>query len=485
MAPIPKTVKSSLDFVKSLYEKPLDKITNPRLHIIDGQLSIERGKTTLKANVSSRDLWGLPHFEVTPEFRFFLNEREYVIPEGESIISSPISFVPDDNEEAIFTLQKFEDSTIDWSVPLFLRSIQPLKKVSWYHTFSTFGYNENNHWSSELLEVDYKDGTRFHLYPYKYNNQEWLVIEALNPVEFEDFNEKAFALQVSLGLFTDEIALEEAFVLASESPSFELISGIRYQQLRDSIKGQYPIFTTNPYWINETLNKANNSYAREQIAPDGKINRGLIDWLYMDFFSNLVNEIYEHEPLRRASVLLLEASKIPLEFQSGLYAVALECLTTFLQKEKGEKGNPPIHKITYNDKIKPSLKNVLKDALDRNLISEDALNIMISRLDNLNGESNSDKLGARFAEYGYNLSDIDKKAISNRNRLLHGGILGPNNYKEQVDELFHCSIRLHKLCSILLLNRVGFKSYMLNLPVLYGFKEECEAKQPVLIKINN
>ena len=101
----------------------------------------------------------------------------------------------------------------------------------------------------------------------------------------------------------------------------------------------------------------------------------------------------------------------------------------------------------------------------------------------LNGMTNSGKLTDPFAHYKYSLSKTDKDAINTRNCLLHGGILTGINYRAQYDELYSCSLRLHKLCCILLLKRVGFTSYIINLPVLRDFKEECAAAEPVLLQL--
>jgi len=485
MPPIPKIIRPSLDILEDILNHPLEQFTNSKVHIFDGKLKLEGNELNLNISASSRDLWDLTHFDIFPELSFSYKGNNYIVPEGESWISSPVSLNISEVEKAIIKVQSFYSAHHDWERKSYLRNIQPLEDVCcWYSTFNTYAYKEGSLWSMGLLEVKFPNDEILQMYPYKYNGKNYLVTESLTQIRLEDFNKMVFAMQVGLGLFTNRIVLDYSFTFSSEVSDFTKIDGIRYQQLRESIDGQYSVFTSNIHWVNASLNKDINSYARNQFTTNGALDSGFIDWLYMDFFSSLCNDLYAHEPLRRAAVLMLEASKMPLEFQSGLYAVALECITSFLQKEKGDKGESPVDNKIYKDKVKPLLTKVLEDSHDKNLITDNALNILSGRLNNLNSETNTDKLSCRFAEFGYTLSKEDKEAIKNRNRFLHGGIIGSSDYRKQLDELYHCSLRLHKLCAILLLNRLGFRSYMLNLPVIYGIKEECNNKEPALIRIN-
>ena len=45
------------------------------------------------------------------------------------------------------------------------------------------------------------------------------------------------------------------------------------------------------------------------------------------------------------------------------------------------------------------------------------------------------------------------------------------------------SLRLHKLCSILLLKEAGFTGKVLNNEVLFGIKDACERKEHIYLDI--
>lgn len=53
----------------------------------------------------------------------------------------------------------------------------------------------------------------------------------------------------------------------------------------------------------------------------------------------------------------------------------------------------------------------------------------------------------------------------------------------QQGEMLAMSLRLHKLCSILLLRAACFSGKVLNNEVLFGIKEACERKEPIYIDI--
>lgn len=488
MGVIQKDILTTLRYIKDLYEGEVGDFEGCPAAVEEARLVEQERGVAIDCKASWREVWTRRPYDDMPEFSFCKENKRFVVPENVSFLSASNEFNTDEFQEASISINRFYSADIDWNQPHFLRSVQPLDRFDWVHTFHTWGYEErypNGGWYSSLglLEVNFKDKGIFHLYPYKFDNQYYLVCEAHFGCTVEEFNEYAFAAQLSLGFFTDRITLDEAYVLCYADALFTAPQGIYYMELRSSIKGQYPIFTTNMYWLHEILKSGkNNSYADAEVAPGGVVGN-IVDWLQMDFYSRMVNEIYAHEELRRAACIILEASTVALEYQTALYAVALECLTSFLLKEQGNTSKAPVDKDTFNRIIRPAFQKILEDAETAGKIDQEALKILGNRLNNLNGVTNSGKLTDPFVNYGYPLSKTDKEAINTRNRLLHGGILNGVNYKEQFDKLYGCSLRLHKLCCILLLKRVGFNSCIINLPVLRDFAEECAAHEPVLIQL--
>ena len=101
-----------------------------------------------------------------------------------------------------------------------------------------------------------------------------------------------------------------------------------------------------------------------------------------------------------------------------------------------------------------------------------------------NEETNEDKMTVCFDKCGYPLTPADKEAIKHRNITLHGHLAsGKKLLWSQQNEMLAMGLRLHKLCSILLLKEAGFTGKVLNNEVLFGIEEACRRQEPVYIVI--
>ena len=181
---------------------------------------------------------------------------------------------------------------------------------------------------------------------------------------------------------------------------------------------------------------------------------------------------------------MIEGSTYPLEFQAPIYSVALETITGFLLKESGDKEMTPVPKESYENEIKPKLNTLLDSFKSGDNENDEGIRILKQRIVQLNRPTNSDKLTNPFKSIGYRLTKEEKKAINDRNRFLHGVLYGDKGCQDELDLLLKSSIRLHKLCCILILKRSGFDSFILNNPVLWGFEEDCDRKDPPLILLH-
>ena len=77
-----------------------------------------------------------------------------------------------------------------------------------------------------------------------------------------------------------------------------------------------------------------------------------------------------------------------------------------------------------------------------------------------------------------------KHCNNKRNSTFHGHLTSENMpLREQQSELLAMSLRLHKLCSILLLKEAGFTGKVLNNEVLFGIKDACERKEHIYLDI--
>lgn len=488
MALAEKHIKPTFEYAGKLINCEIADFHNFPISLQNVSLIKQETGIVMDCSASTRDLWGNSVYEAIPQFSFKANAQEFVVPENSAFITSPISCSSNDYQPATFQLNQFYSSHIDWEKPLYLRSIQPLEKVQYERDFCTFWYQEGRMQSSGMMEVDFKEYGKFQLYPYKYKSRYYLICDALFPIDWECFNKMAFAAQLALGLFTQNVTLEEAYIFGYDSHDMLSPLGVYYMKLRPSIRGQYHIFTTNMYWLDEALKTGEaNAYARKMLMKevDGSeaLDTNLVNWLDMSFYSNMTNEIFANDIIQRAVGIVIEASVEPLEYQAVMYAVALEYITTFLSKKHSAKSQPLVDKNVFKKFLIPQIEEILNRASEEGKIEDEAKRILQKKLYSWNNPTNSGKLESPFAEFGYNLTDIDHTAIQQRNSLIHGYNKDRSDMEAFYDELYRNCIRLHKLCCILLLKHFGFDSKIINIPVLRDFPEECTAHQPILIDL--
>jgi hypothetical protein len=170
-----------------------------------------------------------------------------------------------------------------------------------------------------------------------------------------------------------------------------------------------------------------------------------------------------------------------IEYQKSFFHVALETITTTLLKDEADLP-PTVPQERYNDEVAPLLLEALNGI---EWLSEDAKHILGNRIThNINIAPNAKKLEFCFPKYGYTLTKADSTAINMRNSTFHGHLSSEKKpLRAQMGDMLAMNLRLHKLCSILLLKAAGFEGKVLNNEVLFGMKEACERKESVYIDI--
>lgn len=367
----------------------------------------------------------------------------------------------------------------------FLRVFQPIERFDLYHDVRTFGYLEGSYMRLGWMEI-HLDESVVEAFPYDYNGQQYIVFESPKTTDTKTFSKKIFSICVALGLISRTIWLDEAFTVEYSDGDFEHPIAFLYQTFRPSIKGSYNIFSTNIYSLEDSLRRSETTrYASDFLKDEnGEVKQGLIDWLQPDFLSSLCAMIDRNDSLCRAAIMITEASTYPVEYQASMYCTALETITSCLKKKYGKTDKAPIPKEIFKKDIAPRLKEVVKECCAAHSLElQESVRIIENRINNLNAPTNQEKLSLPFQNINYTLTREESEAINNRNRFLHGSLLDTPEDGDEFNALLCTCIRLHKLCCILLLKEAGFDSYILNNPVLYGFKEDCSAKQPPVIAL--
>lgn len=174
--------------------------------------------------------------------------------------------------------------------------------------------------------------------------------------------------------------------------------------------------------------------------------------------------------------MCVSASSAPLEYQPALMSVALETITTYYDIIHSED----IKTVLPKSKWKPICRTLLNALQGLNLPDEIYNNYKIRIEGDINRKLNSQKLSKPFETIEYNLSELENKAIRQRNDFLHGrfedqetetkrinGELPPLSMDEEYQLLITASVVLHRLCSVFVLKLSKFHGYIINYLLFY------------------
>jgi len=150
----------------------------------------------------------------------------------------------------------------------------------------------------------------------------------------------------------------------------------------------------------------------------------------------------------------------PFNNAAGL-SVALEGLTEYFYEKNEPALQPIIKKKTSQDLIK-ELKKVLSTYEAHPDVQ--SYGTLLTKIEQLNAPTNSEKLKAPFKILNIPLSEIDQETIDYRNDFLHGNInLKPRKGKKSYSmSAFEIALRLLTLLNAVILKKVGYDSFILN-----------------------
>jgi len=478
-----KVLKTSLEFVGNVLSVSEFKSINWPFEASNISLQHEGKKMSMVFDAKNDRRLYDAYTGRLPDLSIGNGDIRIDIPKEHVWFNSPLTFLTGAKQMRMM-VNGLHTSDFDELKDTYLRVFQPIEKFDLYHDIHTFGYAEGKTMWTGRMEIDL-NGLIVDVFPYDYNRQQYIVFESKSLISAGEFSNKIFSICVALGLLTKKVWMDEAITVEYEDENFDKPTSFRYQALRPTISAAYNIFSTNVYSLEESLiNLDNTKYAAEMLKTEnGEINTSMIDWLQPDFISSLCSLIDSHDSLRRAVIMLMEGSTFPLEYQTSMYCVALETITSYIKKRGGIKDKTPIPNDIFKKRIASEINKVL-DALESDCSNlRDNIGIIRKKINSLNAPTNQDKLSLPFEMVGYKLTNKETEAIKNRNRFLHGSIPLSDNHEDDLELLFQTSIILHKLCCILILKEANFSGYILNNPVLYGFKYACEDKEPPIIEL--
>jgi hypothetical protein len=152
------------------------------------------------------------------------------------------------------------------------------------------------------------------------------------------------------------------------------------------------------------------------------------------------------------------------------YSVALESLTDLMVSEKEDVLAP-----IKDKKVAREIVAHLISELDRYAaqLDKDGLEVLKTRISNINQLTNKSKLIKPFELVHFTLSQEDLAAIEHRNDFLHGRIthlLDKKGKKKEIthiassQEIYYTALRLYTLLAVLILKSIGYDNKIVNHP---------------------
>lgn len=309
-------------------------------------------------------------------------------------------------------------------------------------------------WTLECILFKIEDN-EYQLYLVEFNKRKYLIIENSKAVELSKFEDTVSAIIFSIGFVDQWVPLDEAYIMQIDDNSHERIKALRFQSLRKSIKGQYPVFTTNAYSVIEPLGERNHlntlSLSKEWSSK--------LTQFSTDALVKLISLILQEPRLYHVIIMLIEGSKAGLETQGVIFAGALENLTEVI---KAVRTDMPEIKGQIEEDRWESLRQSFLLENEKSILTAEEKKFVENKLVTFNSASNSKKLTAPFKLLGIPLSSQEKKIINKRNVWLHGRNILNVNRSSIDDEIYDCKM-MHRLISSLLLKLIDFNGYVIDI----------------------
>lgn len=391
-------------------------------------------------------------------------KRSYIIPSEMSRITSyKESFLTNSNFQVEINLNSIYSSKLDLDKKYFFRYIVPLDKRENFEDFDHYCIKINGIQNGNLIKID-TGNNKVHFYQFQHNKRYYLVTEPLYKCNFNEIENLAHSALLTLGFFSGKFHLNETYIIASNRGNFNSPVGLYYKSLRESISGQYNIFTTNAYSVLVPISKkmkAKNAENRMMNIIEQKW-KFRIQRIKEEVFSNMVNLFNQNESFARAVLLLLSNSKLGLELQSGAFCISFETICNSINKKYNLVAPKTIETLQW-DTIKKDLLAIFNNSK----LTKEAKQFGTNKINNLNQPTNKDKLTLPFKEVDYELNSNEIKVINDRNLFLHGN-LNVKDGENEIDKLFYTSIMLHRLCCTLILKMCSFEGHIINNVTLYS-----------------
>lgn len=252
------------------------------------------------------------------------------------------------------------------------------------------------------------NGYNILFYGIEVKNNCCLVIDSLEKVIINDFEDIVYAIRLIYAFFTGRFYKEEKIILSSKDSEFDNIDHFSYQMEEESIITEFQLIDFELFY--QIANAENNEELKKEYDKCRK-------HIQLNMFSSMCNMVLSSDEFKRVIELTTSAGKNDNPtIQGALYSVALETLTQMIYDENIET-LVPMGKKSFNE-MRSIFMNIFSKYADK--MDERGKKIIEAKISNMNSPTNRDKLEKPFELSGIILTEEEKITIETRNKYLHG-----------------------------------------------------------------
>ncbi|HMS68348.1 MAG TPA: hypothetical protein PKD18_09425 [Saprospiraceae bacterium] len=290
----------------------------------------------------------------------------------------------------------------------------------------------------------------------EFSDRDYLVLESKAPMTYSEFSEYCFSVLISFGFVSGDFINNDGFFFQYENINMKDVVGIAYRQMRGSIKCQYVPTYSNPFGYIHDTEKAG-------------LYKNKVRTLNLKEFSNLCQYCHENEDIKSILLLLIEVHTQTLVSAPGILSIALETLANVFYEEN-ETTLAPIKTKSVSKKLRKELLKILDNFKDE--IDLEGIEILKSRIDQINQRTNRDKLLIPFKILKIPISSTDIEAIEQRNAFLHGRTpmvqeIEPKSLNQADKFRYYLYLKLYVLVSSIIMKYIGYDNLVVNYPKIY------------------
>ncbi|NQU80317.1 MAG: hypothetical protein HQ543_02210, partial [Bacteroidetes bacterium] len=294
-------------------------------------------------------------------------------------------------------------------------------------------------------------------------NTTYLFIESMAEVVIEEFKECADVILHCIAVFNGDWYRDDLFIYSRkiDEEEWKGYKSFQFHFVGKSIIAKYKI-----------CDSLRCSQYLEHIGQN-KNSKKLCAGMDFEIFSTIAAKIYKNSKIKKIIELLIEGSSAKnLVLRASVYSVAIETLTNIVYNEN-EQALKPIDDEDLAQKVSQKLLEVIDEY--STFMTDEAINILTKKINNINKPVNVDRLTKSFSILGIKLNDHDENTLRTRNKFLHGSTPFKNFEidKEKENEFILLTTKLRLLICMLLLKYLGYKGHIYN---FYGHSKSIEAK---------